>query len=101
MVVGYPNPPTEASLRNNGCHSLAVLSTCTECRTVCFLRYSDACVISGKPLVSAAAVGTDGQLTVYNYKQDGTTCFGNCRAAHGGEAGVGKHQSKGTIGVAI
>ncbi|EFJ41079.1 hypothetical protein VOLCADRAFT_68613, partial [Volvox carteri f. nagariensis] len=28
---------------------------------------SDACVVSGKPLVSAAAVGTDGQLTVYNY----------------------------------
>ncbi|KAG2429595.1 hypothetical protein HXX76_010828 [Chlamydomonas incerta] len=32
---------------------------------------SDACVVSGKPLVSAAAVGTDGQLTVYNYGADG------------------------------
>ncbi|GIL95722.1 hypothetical protein Vretimale_1687 [Volvox reticuliferus] len=32
---------------------------------------SDACVVSGKPLVSAAAVGTDGQLTVYNYGNDG------------------------------
>lgn len=32
---------------------------------------SDACVATGKPLVSAAAVGTDGQLTVYNYGQDG------------------------------
>ncbi|KXZ45110.1 hypothetical protein GPECTOR_58g559 [Gonium pectorale] len=32
---------------------------------------SDACVVSGKPLVSAAAVGTDGQLTVYNYGEDG------------------------------
>ncbi|GAX75330.1 hypothetical protein CEUSTIGMA_g2775.t1 [Chlamydomonas eustigma] len=32
---------------------------------------SDACVVTGKPLVSAAAVGTDGQLTVYNYGEDG------------------------------
>ncbi|KAG2438321.1 hypothetical protein HYH02_011018 [Chlamydomonas schloesseri] len=32
---------------------------------------SDACVVAGKPLVSAAAVGTDGQLTVYNYGADG------------------------------
>ncbi|GIL44131.1 hypothetical protein Vafri_1664 [Volvox africanus] len=32
---------------------------------------SDACVVSGKPLVSAAAVGTDGQLTVYNYGNGG------------------------------
>lgn len=32
---------------------------------------SDACVVSGKPLVSAAAVGTDGQLTVYHHGADG------------------------------
>ena len=32
---------------------------------------SDACVVSGKPLVSAAAVGTDGQLTCYHYGPDG------------------------------
>ncbi|PNW79139.1 hypothetical protein CHLRE_09g402034v5 [Chlamydomonas reinhardtii] len=32
---------------------------------------SDACVVAGKPLVSAAAVGTDGQITVYNYGPDG------------------------------
>ncbi|KAG1668301.1 hypothetical protein FOA52_011198 [Chlamydomonas sp. UWO 241] len=31
---------------------------------------SDACVVAGKPLVSAAAVGTDGQLTVYNHGPD-------------------------------
>jgi adenylyltransferase/sulfurtransferase len=30
---------------------------------------SDSCVACGVPLVSAAAVGTDGQLTVYNYGQ--------------------------------
>jgi len=28
---------------------------------------NDACVVCGKPLVSAASVGTDGQLTVYNF----------------------------------
>ncbi|GFR40342.1 hypothetical protein Agub_g884, partial [Astrephomene gubernaculifera] len=32
---------------------------------------SDACVVVGRPLVSAAAVGTDGQLTVYHYGEDG------------------------------
>lgn len=34
------------------------------------LPCSDACVVAGKPLVSAAAVGTDGQLTVYNHGGD-------------------------------
>jgi adenylyltransferase/sulfurtransferase len=29
---------------------------------------NDACVISGKPLVSGSALRMDGQLTVYNYK---------------------------------
>jgi adenylyltransferase/sulfurtransferase len=28
---------------------------------------NDACVLSGKPLVSGSAMGTEGQLTVYNY----------------------------------
>jgi adenylyltransferase/sulfurtransferase len=32
---------------------------------------SDACAACGVPLVSAAAVGTDGQLTVYCYGEDG------------------------------
>ena len=32
---------------------------------------SDACVVAGKPLVSGAAIGTDGQLTVYNCGEDG------------------------------
>eukprot|EP00798_Chlamydomonas_sp_ICE-L_P018221 gene18221-24672_t len=32
---------------------------------------SDACVATNRPLVSAAAVGTDGQLTVYHYGQEG------------------------------
>ena len=32
---------------------------------------SDACVVAGRPLVSGAALGMDGQLTVYNHGQDG------------------------------
>ena len=38
-------------------------------------RYTvnDACVIGGKPLVSGSAMGTEGQLTVYNYK--GGSCY--------------------------
>lgn len=32
---------------------------------------SDACVAAGLPLVSGAALGTDGQLTVYNHGEDG------------------------------
>ena len=32
---------------------------------------SDACVVAGKPLVSGAAIGTDGQLTVYCYAPHG------------------------------
>ena len=34
---------------------------------------NDACVISGTPLVSGSAMGTEGQLTVYNYK--GGPCY--------------------------
>ena len=36
---------------------------------------SDACVVAGRPLVSGAAIGTDGQLTVYNYGLDGGHSF--------------------------
>ena len=34
---------------------------------------NDACVVAGVPLVSAAAVGLEGQLTVYNYR--GGPCY--------------------------
>ena len=37
---------------------------------------SDACVVAGRPLVSGAAIGTDGQLTVY------------CHGEQGGPAGL-------------
>ena len=32
---------------------------------------NDACVFSGKTLVSGSAIGTEGQLTIYNYKESG------------------------------
>ena len=32
---------------------------------------SDACCVAGRPLVSGAAIGTDGQLTVYHHGDDG------------------------------
>ena len=38
---------------------------------------SDACVLLGKPLVSGAAIGMDGQATVYNYENKGP-CY-RCR----------------------
>jgi len=34
---------------------------------------SDACVVANRPLVSGAALGMEGQLTVYNHSK------GNCR----------------------
>ena len=35
-----------------------------------------ACVRHGKPLVSGAAVGFDGQVSVYDVRQPGTPCYG-------------------------
>lgn len=32
---------------------------------------NDACVVAGRPLVSGAALGIDGQLTVYHHGPDG------------------------------
>jgi len=36
---------------------------------------NDACVLSGIPLVSGSAMGTEGQLTLYNVKGDDTGCY--------------------------
>ncbi|DBA82552.1 TPA: Adenylyltransferase and sulfurtransferase MOCS3 [Trebouxia sp. C0005] len=47
-----------------------VVLDCTDNAPTRYL-ISDACVVAGKPLVSGAAIGTDGQLTVYNYGEDG------------------------------
>jgi adenylyltransferase/sulfurtransferase len=35
---------------------------------------NDACVLANKPLVSGSAIGLEGQLTVYHYKEDGPCC---------------------------
>lgn len=50
--------------------SYDVVLDCTDNAPTRYL-ISDACVLAGKPLVSGAAIGTDGQLTVYNHGEDG------------------------------
>ena len=35
------------------------------------VRRSDACAVAKRPLVSGAAIGMDGQLTVYCHGEDG------------------------------
>ena len=61
-------------------NALQLVSTYTvvlDCTDNAPSRYliSDACVLAGKPLVSGAAIGTDGQLTVYNHGEDGEPCI--------------------------
>lgn len=56
-----------------------VVLDCTDNAPTRYL-ISDACVVNSKPLVSGAAIGTDGQLTVYNHGNDGmaqSTCIVN------------------------
>ena len=43
-----------------------VVDACDNPRTRYLLN--DACILAGKPLVSGSAMGTEGQLTVYNYQ---------------------------------
>lgn len=43
-----------------------VVDACDNPRTRYLLN--DACILGGKPLVSGSAMGTEGQLTVYNYQ---------------------------------
>jgi adenylyltransferase/sulfurtransferase len=50
-----------------------VVLDCTDNAPTRYL-ISDACIVAGKPLVSGAAIGTDGQVTVYNYGEDGEHC---------------------------
>ena len=43
---------------------------------------NDACVLAGKPLISGSAMGTEGQLTVYNYQSaDGASKHSTKRTA--------------------
>ena len=54
------------------CRQYDVVADCSDNP---YTRYlvNDACVLAGVPLVSAAAVGTDGQLSVYGH--DGGPCY--------------------------
>lgn len=59
---------------HNALSLISQYDTVLDCTDNAPTRYliSDACVVSQKPLVSGAAIGTDGQLTVYNHGEDGT-----------------------------
>ncbi|KAF7725878.1 Molybdenum cofactor synthesis protein 3 [Apophysomyces ossiformis] len=58
---------------------------------------SDACVLSGKPLVSGSALRFDGQLTVYNYK--GGPCFRCLHPIPPPADTVGRCSDSGVLGV--
>lgn len=59
---------------------------------------SDACVVAKKPLISGAALGMDGQLTVYNYDKD-TPCFRCLFPEPPPSAAVGSCSENGVLGV--
>jgi molybdopterin/thiamine biosynthesis adenylyltransferase len=54
------------------CRLFDVVVDCSDNAPTRYL-VNDACVSAGRPLVSGAAVGTDGQLTVYNHA--GGPCY--------------------------
>jgi adenylyltransferase and sulfurtransferase len=54
------------------CQGFDVIVDCSDNAPTRYL-VSDAAVMEGKPVVSGAAVGTEGQLTVYNYH--GGPCY--------------------------
>jgi len=62
--------------RSNAVEIVGQYDIILDCTDNLLTRYmiSDACVIAKKPLISAAALRMDGQLTVYNYDED-TPCF--------------------------
>lgn len=62
------NPDNAVTL----CAAYDVVADCSDNPTARYL-VNDACVATGVPLVSGAAVGTDGQLSVYGYK--GGPCY--------------------------
>jgi adenylyltransferase/sulfurtransferase len=57
---------------------------------------NDACVLAGKPLVSGSAIGTEGQLTVYNW-QDGP-CYRCLYPKPNTTAGCGTCSDNGVLG---
>ncbi|KAG0189923.1 Molybdenum cofactor synthesis protein 3 [Apophysomyces sp. BC1034] len=58
---------------------------------------SDACVLSGKPLVSGSALRFDGQLTIYNY--NGGPCFRCLHPVPPPADTVGRCSDSGVLGV--
>ncbi|TRY92835.1 hypothetical protein DNTS_024900 [Danionella cerebrum] len=61
--------------RNNALQLVQQFDIVADCSDNVPTRYlvNDACVLTGKPLVSASALRMEGQLTVYNYK--GSPCY--------------------------
>jgi adenylyltransferase/sulfurtransferase len=57
---------------------------------------NDACVIAGKPLISGSAVGTEGQLTVYNYH--GGCCYRCLYPKAAASAGCASCSDAGVLG---
>ena len=66
----------EGLTKDNACDLVFRHTIVLDCTDNVPTRYmlSDVCVIMGRPLVSAAAVSLEGQLTVYNLHQD-TPCY--------------------------
>ena len=67
----------DAITPQNALYLVSAYDVVLDCTDNAPSRYliSDACVLAGKPLVSGAAIGTDGQLTVYNHAEDGELCM--------------------------
>ena len=64
---------TEAFTAHNALQLVAKYDVVLDCTDNAPSRYliSDTCVVASKPLVSGAAIGTEGQLTVYHHGEDG------------------------------
>jgi adenylyltransferase/sulfurtransferase len=57
---------------------------------------NDACVLANKPLVSGSAIGTEGQLTVYNWQ--GGPCYRCLYPKPSASAGCGSCSDNGVLG---
>lgn len=68
-------PITEALTQENAISLVSGHTVVVDASDNPMTRYliNDACVLANKPLVSGSAIGTEGQLTVYNY--DGGPCY--------------------------
>ncbi|TQD84702.1 hypothetical protein C1H46_029725 [Malus baccata] len=66
--IGQPKVKSAAA----ACHSYDIIVDATDNAPSRYM-INDCCVVLGKPLVSGAAVGLEGQLTVFNY--NGGPCY--------------------------